>query len=223
TRPTQERPSRSSRTSRKPTTSVLEKRRRARLTSRYMQRRNLLACAASSVRSTPDKRGCASTTISTSGDAQVRLHSPATRSSSDASTSAPTAAESSTATGSERSKKMRIIVTRCLIVVIVVLGLLLTSHAANVTVNVDYNNARQTIEGFGASATWVANDIDSFSPAKQTQILDLLYKTSQPGAGLSWVRVGSFLCNFNPSPGVFDWNYWGIQSGMRWLQRVNAG
>jgi glucuronoarabinoxylan endo-1,4-beta-xylanase len=54
------------------------------------------------------------------------------------------------------------------------------------------------------------------------QILDLLYKTSQPGAGLSWVRVGSFLCNFNPSPGVFDWNHWGIQSGMRWLQQVNA-
>src|SRR5205085_3440670 len=25
-----------------------------------------------------------------------------------------------------------------------------------------------------------------------------------------------------PSPGVYDWNYWGIQSGMRWLQRVNA-
>jgi glucuronoarabinoxylan endo-1,4-beta-xylanase len=110
-----------------------------------------------------------------------------------------------------------------LIVVIVLLGLPLPSKAANVTVNVDYNNARQTIEGFGASATWVANDIDSFSPAKQTQILDLLYKTSQPGAGLSWVRVGSFLCNYNPSPGVFDWNYWGIQSGMRWLQRVNAG
>jgi len=118
---------------------------------------------------------------------------------------------------------MRMIVTRYLIVIMVLLGLPSSSKAANVTVNVDYNNARQTIEGFGASATWVANDIDSFSPAKQTQILDLLYKTSQPGAGLSWVRVGSFLCNFNPSPGVFDWNYWGIQSGMRWLQRVNAG
>jgi glucuronoarabinoxylan endo-1,4-beta-xylanase len=96
------------------------------------------------------------------------------------------------------------------------------TRAANVTVNVDYNNQRQTIEGFGASATWVANDLDKFSAAKQTQILDLLYDTSKPGAGLSWVRVGSFLCNFNPSPGVYDWNYWGIQSEMRWLQRVNA-
>jgi len=94
--------------------------------------------------------------------------------------------------------------------------------AANVTVNVDYTSPRQTLEGFGASVTWVANDLDSFSAAKQTQILDLLYDTSKPGAGLSWVRVGSFLCNYNPSPGVYDWNYWGIQSGMRWLQRVNA-
>jgi glucuronoarabinoxylan endo-1,4-beta-xylanase len=117
---------------------------------------------------------------------------------------------------------MRSFITRFLIVVIVLLGVPLPSKAANVTVNVDYNNPRQTIEGFGASATWVANDIDAFSPAKQTQILDLLYNTSQPGAGMSWVRVGSFLCNYNPSPGVFDWNFWGIQSGMRWLQRVNA-
>ncbi|HWS88145.1 MAG TPA: glycoside hydrolase family 30 beta sandwich domain-containing protein [Pyrinomonadaceae bacterium] len=97
-----------------------------------------------------------------------------------------------------------------------------TARAANVTVNVDYNSPRQTLEGFGASATWVANDIDKFSAAKQTQILDLLYKTGQPGAALSWVRVGSFLCDFSPSPGVYDWNHWGIQSEMRWLQRVNA-
>src|SRR6185369_11945695 len=75
-----------------------------------------------------------------------------------------------------------------------------TSYAANVSVNVDYTNQRQAIEGFGASVTWVANDLDSFSPAKQTQILDLLYDSSQAGAGLSWVRVGSFLCNYNPSP-----------------------
>src|SRR5919112_965881 len=75
---------------------------------------------------------------------------------------------------------------------------------------------------FGASATWVANDLDKFSAARQTQILDLLYDTSKPGAGLSWVRVGSFLCNFNPSPGVYDWGHWGIQSEMRWLQRVSA-
>ena len=114
------------------------------------------------------------------------------------------------------------LVSRCLLFILS-LGFCITStKAANVSVNVDYTNPRQTVEGFGASVTWIANDLDSFSPATQTQILDLLYKTSQPGAGLSWVRVGSFLCNFNPSRGVYDWNYWGIQSGMRWLQRVNA-
>jgi glucuronoarabinoxylan endo-1,4-beta-xylanase len=123
-----------------------------------------------------------------------------------------------------QSKLMRRCVARYLILAVcLVVFTPATSNAANVTANVDYNNPRQTIEGFGASVTWVANDLDAFSPAKQTQILDLLYSTSQASAGLSWVRVGSFLCNFNPSPGVFDWNYWGIQSGMRWLQRVNAG
>ena len=35
-------------------------------------------------------------------------------------------------------------------------------RAANVTVNVDYTNQRQALEGFGASATWVANDLDAF-------------------------------------------------------------
>jgi len=122
-------------------------------------------------------------------------------------------------------RTIRAFVTRFLILVMPLtfyVGFPTPSKAANVTVNVDYNSPRQTIEGFGASVTWVANDLDSFSPAKQTQILDLLYNTSQASAGLSWVRVGSFLCNYNPSPGVFDWNYWGIQSGMRWLQRVNA-
>ena len=120
---------------------------------------------------------------------------------------------------------MKVFVTRFLIAVMALgfyVGFPSPSKAANVTVNVNYNSPQQTLEGFGASVTWVANDIDSFSPAKQTQILDLLYKTSQPSAGLSWVRVGSFLCNYNPSPGVFDWNFWGIQSGMRWLQRVNT-
>jgi len=123
------------------------------------------------------------------------------------------------------SGKTQRIVSYCLAYTIslgLYLGAASPAKAANVSVNVDYTTQRQTVEGFGASVTWVANDIDSFSAAKQTQIFDLLYNTSQPGAGLSWVRVGSFLCDFNPSPGVFDWNHWGIQSGMRWLQRVNA-
>jgi glucuronoarabinoxylan endo-1,4-beta-xylanase len=96
------------------------------------------------------------------------------------------------------------------------------ARAANVSVSVDYNSAKQTVEGFGAAITWVANDLDKFSAAKQTEIFDLLYDTSKPSAGLSWIRVGSFLCDFNPSPGVYDWNHWGIQSQMRWLQRANA-
>jgi len=86
----------------------------------------------------------------------------------------------------------RTFTTRFLIVVLVLsfyVGFPSPSKAANVTVNVNYNNPQQTLEGFGASVTWVANDIDSFSAAKQTQILDLLYKTSQPGAGLSCRRV----------------------------------
>ncbi len=113
-------------------------------------------------------------------------------------------------------------VSRCLILT-TLLAAYAPAKAASVTASVNYNSPQQTLEGFGASATWVANDIDKFSAARQTQILDLLYKTSTPGAGLSWVRVGSFLCDFNPSPGVYDWNHWGVQSEMRWLQRVNAG
>ena len=124
-----------------------------------------------------------------------------------------------------RPSAARRFVSRCLILTLALGSWVVApapSKAANVTVNVNYNSPRQTVEGFGASVTWTANDLDKFSAARQTQILDLLYNTSQPSAGLSWVRVGSFLCDFNPSPGVYDWNHWGIQSGMRWLQRVNA-
>jgi glucuronoarabinoxylan endo-1,4-beta-xylanase len=116
-------------------------------------------------------------------------------------------------------------VSRCLVAALLLgtcVGAPAPARGASVTANVDYNGPRQTFEGFGASATWVANDLDKFSAARQSQILELLYDASKPGAGLSWVRVGSFLCDFNPSPGVYDWNHWGIQSEMRWLQRVNA-
>lgn len=119
----------------------------------------------------------------------------------------------------------RRLVSRCLILALTLgsyVGVPAPTMAANVSVSVDYNSPRQTFEGFGASTTWVANDIDKFSAAKQTQMLDLLYDASKAGAGLSWIRVGTFLCDFNPSPGVYDWNHWGIQSQMRWIQRVNA-
>jgi glucuronoarabinoxylan endo-1,4-beta-xylanase len=113
--------------------------------------------------------------------------------------------------------------SRCLVLTLALCSYAgVPARAANVNANVDYNAPRQAFEGFGASTTWVANDLDKFSAAKQAQILELLYDASKPGAALSWVRVGTFLCDFNPSPGVYDWNHWGIQSQMRWLQRVNA-
>jgi len=117
----------------------------------------------------------------------------------------------------------RRITCRCLILLLALssyLGMPAPSKAANVSVTVNYNSPKQTVEGFGASITWVANDFEQFSAAKQTQILDLLYNTTQAGAGLSWIRVGTFLCDFNPSPGVYNWNHWGIQTEMRWIQRV---
>ena len=114
-------------------------------------------------------------------------------------------------------------ISRCLILLLVLgsyLGMPAPSRAANVSVTVNYNSPKQTVEGFGASINWVANDFEQFSAAKQTQILDLLYNTAQAGAGLSWIRVGTFLCDYNPSPGVYNWNHWGIQTEMRWIQRV---
>ena len=39
---------------------------------------------------------------------------------------------------------------------------------------VDFAQPLQVIDGFGASITWVANDLGRFSPADQTAILDAL-------------------------------------------------
>lgn len=72
---------------------------------------------------------------------------------------------------------------------------------------------------FGASIAWVAIDLKNFSAADQTTILDALYSTSKPSAGLSVVRAGSMLCEFNPSPGVYDWNHVLIQDEMSWMNR----
>src|ERR1051326_1349315 len=98
---------RSLQTSRKQTTSDLEKRQPDRRTWRFTQRHKLRGCVASSVRSMRDKRGCASTTISISGDVQVKLRSPATRASSGVSTSAPTVAASSTVTDSNLQLQLK--------------------------------------------------------------------------------------------------------------------
>lgn len=96
----------------------------------------------------------------------------------------------------------------------------LAAPPKGVTVTVDYAAPLQTIDGFGASITWVANDLGRFSPANQTAILDALYNTNGPSAGLSWVRVGTMLCEFNPSPGTYNFAHPLIQTEMAWLNRV---
>ena len=63
--------------------------------------------------------------------------------------------------------------------------------AAGATVTVDYSQPKQTIAGFGASITWLAGDLNSFAPADQTTILNALYSTTTPSAGLSIIRGGS--------------------------------
>jgi glucuronoarabinoxylan endo-1,4-beta-xylanase len=94
--------------------------------------------------------------------------------------------------------------------------------AAPATITVDYTKPKQTIAGFGASITWVAIDLKNFAAADQTTILNALYSTSIPSAGLSIVRAGSMLCEFNPSPGVYDWNHVLIQDEMSWMNRVKS-
>src|SRR5437867_10088830 len=94
--------------------------------------------------------------------------------------------------------------------------------AATATVTVDYNQPKQTIAGFGASITWVASDLTNFSAANQTAILDTLYSTTSPSAGLSIIRAGSMLCEFNPSPGTYNWNAPLIQGEISWMNRVKS-
>jgi glucuronoarabinoxylan endo-1,4-beta-xylanase len=96
------------------------------------------------------------------------------------------------------------------------------AEAAGSTVTVDYSKPKQTIAGFGASITWLAGDLNNFSPANQTALLNALYSTTLPSAGLSIIRAGSMLCQFNPSPGVYNWNDPLIQSEISWMNRVKS-
>ncbi len=64
------------------------------------------------------------------------------------------------------------------------------------TVTLDYAQPKQTVAGFGAAITPfsccpVASDLNNFSAANQAAILDALYSTSVPSAGLSIIRAGS--------------------------------
>src|SRR6185503_20592760 len=88
---------------RKPTTSVSAKPQQGRHTWHSTLPRKLRVCVESFARSMRDKRGCASTTISINGAVPEILQSAVTRGSLVASTSAPTAVESFTATGNENS------------------------------------------------------------------------------------------------------------------------
>ena len=97
------------------------------------------------------------------------------------------------------------------------LVLLCALGEAQTTVTVDYAQPKQTVVGFGAAITPficcpVARDLNNFSAASQAAILNALYSTSIPSAGLSIIRAGSELCQFNPSPGVYNWNDLLIQS-----------
>jgi glucuronoarabinoxylan endo-1,4-beta-xylanase len=94
--------------------------------------------------------------------------------------------------------------------------------AAGATVTVDYSQPKQTVAGFGASITWLAGDLSNFSAANQTALLDALYSTSVPSAGLSIIRAGSMLCEFNPSAGVYNWNHPLIQGEISWMSRVKS-
>jgi glucuronoarabinoxylan endo-1,4-beta-xylanase len=96
------------------------------------------------------------------------------------------------------------------------------SSGATATVLVHYDQPQQTLAGFGASITWVAADLRWFSPANQSAILDVLYSTTSPGAGLSIIRAGSMLCELSPFPGTFDWSNPFIQEQMAWMNRVKA-
>ncbi|HWG20592.1 MAG TPA: glycoside hydrolase family 30 beta sandwich domain-containing protein [Terracidiphilus sp.] len=103
-----------------------------------------------------------------------------------------------------------------------ILAFPIAATAASPTVTVDYSKPLQTIQGFGASITWIAADLPNFTSADQTAILDALYNTNVASAGLSWIRVGTMLCQFNPSSGTYNFNDPLIQGEVNWVKRVNS-
>jgi glucuronoarabinoxylan endo-1,4-beta-xylanase len=100
--------------------------------------------------------------------------------------------------------------------------LLHAAAPASVTVTVNFGQPLQTIQGFGASIPWVAGNLNNFSAADQTTILNALYSTTQPSAALSWVRVHTFMCQFNPSHGTYNFNDPLIQDQVSWANRVRT-
>ncbi|MCM3039144.1 hypothetical protein M3201_05465 [Paenibacillus motobuensis] len=78
----------------------------------------------------------------------------------------------------------------------------LTTHAAAADVSINWNDVKQEIDGFGVSqAGWSGAIYDLQEPAR-SEIMDLLF-TQDQGIGLSILR-GALFAEFNPAPGQFD-------------------
>ena len=84
------------------------------------------------------------------------------------------------------------------------LSLLVAPGALAQAVTVEWDDVRQTIDGFGASDAWFADDIAAHP--QRGQIMDLLFKTSGTGAGLSILRQ-RVAPNPHPADGSYDWNH----------------
>ncbi len=79
----------------------------------------------------------------------------------------------------------------------------LAALAASVSaqnINVEWNDPRQSIDGFGASSAWMGDDI--YDHPNRTQILDLLFTNT--GASLSIVRL-RIDPKLHPAAGTYDW------------------
>lgn len=116
----------------------------------------------------------------------------------------------------------RSIVHACTLSLLLIAAPAFAAGRSGNTVTVDYSKRLQTLQGFGASITWVAADLPNFAPADQTAILDALYNPNVPSAALSWIRVGTMLCQFNPASGTYNFQDPLIQGEVNWVNRVNT-
>lgn len=79
---------------------------------------------------------------------------------------------------------------------------LTASAASDVTVN--WNDVKQEIDGFGVSQAGWSDAIYDLAEPVRSQIMDLLFK-QENGIGISIFR-GEIFPDFNPSPGVYNFN-----------------
>jgi O-glycosyl hydrolase len=86
-----------------------------------------------------------------------------------------------------------------------------------ITIQIDAQAERQTMEGFGAAGAWWAQDVGGWEDAKRNQVADLLFDRLK-GAGLSFYRynIGGGdgeniqdtwrrAITFEVAPGKYDW------------------